>query len=102
MKNPKSYFNIKSADIFLTFPAAGLAKRRGHLPCSKELLPVNLNLKSSGPGIRPEVIISKLLKVMIVSQIKKSYIVLRKGKWHIPNYLGNGSSHNTVSNLILI
>jgi glucose-1-phosphate thymidylyltransferase len=73
-------------------PAAGAASRIQPLPCSKELLPLGLPAETAGakpPVLR--VAISHLLESQRAAGAEKALVVLRKGKWDIPNYLGDGS-----------
>jgi glucose-1-phosphate thymidylyltransferase len=72
-------------------PAAGKATRLGPLPCSKELLPINFRKESQDRERGPKVVSQYLLESMRIAEISKVYIVLRKGKWDIPSFLGNGN-----------
>jgi glucose-1-phosphate thymidylyltransferase len=69
-------------------PAAGIAKRLGSLAFSKELLPVGLNADKQEPGIKA--VSTYLLEKFQRAGVKKGYVVIRKGKWDIPNYYGDG------------
>jgi len=71
-------------------PAGGQATRLAPLPCSKELYPVGFQLAVNGNSPRPKVVCHYLLERMRLAEIAKAYIVLRKGKWDIPAYLGDG------------
>jgi len=71
-------------------PAGGKATRLAPLPCSKELLPVGFNYVDNGCTFRPKVISQYLLESMRLANIKKTFIVLRDGKWDIPSYFGDG------------
>ena len=71
-------------------PAAGLAARLSPLPCSKELYPVGFSSGYSGQDLRPKVACHYLLEKMRFAGINKAFIILRKGKWDIPAYLGDG------------
>ncbi|MGB7293885.1 MAG: sugar phosphate nucleotidyltransferase [Thermodesulfobacteriota bacterium] len=75
-------------------PAGGLGTRISPLPCSKELYPVGFMRHGNTDEIRPKVVCEYLLEKMKFANIKKIYLVLRKGKWDIPSYLGDGSSLN--------
>ena len=72
-------------------PAAGLAARLSPLPCSKELYPVGFSSGYSGQDLRPKVACHYLLERMQFAGINKAFIILRKGKWDIPAYLGDGT-----------
>jgi len=67
-------------EIIGLIPAAGEAKRIAPLPCSKEI-------KSKKPKSACEYLIEK----MKYGGVSKIYLILRKGKWDIPTYLGDGS-----------
>jgi glucose-1-phosphate thymidylyltransferase len=72
-------------------PAAGSAARLSPLPCSKELYPVGFSSGYSGQDLRPKVACHYLLERMQFAGISKAFIILRKGKWDIPAYLGDGT-----------
>ena len=71
-------------------PAGGKAARVSPLPCSKEIYPVGFRLKDGDRSVRPKVVCHYLLEKMRSAGVTKAHIVLRKGKWDIPAYLGNG------------
>jgi glucose-1-phosphate thymidylyltransferase len=77
-------------DIVGLIPAGGKAKRIAPLPCSKELYPVGFHNAKGDLGLRPKVISHYLLEKMRLAGIIKVYIILRKGKWDIPGYFGDG------------
>lgn len=77
-------------DIVGLIPAGGQAKRIAPLPCSKELYPVGFRNATEDLGLRPKVISHYLLEKMRLADITKAYIILRKGKWDIPGYFGDG------------
>lgn len=73
-------------------PAAGKASRLGNMPLSKELYPVGFENKG---GIRvPKTVSSYLLDQMADAGILCFHIILRKGKWDIPDYYGGGEQFN--------
>lgn len=72
-------------------PAAGQATRLGNLPCSKEILPLYSKESLHQP---PRVLSSHLLEAYKLAGIKKVYFILRRGKWDIPEYFGNGADLN--------
>lgn len=78
-------------EIVGLLPAAGQATRIAPLPCSKELYPIGFRTVEGGNGLRPKVVCHYLLEKMRLAGITKAYIVLRKGKWDIPAYLGDGT-----------
>jgi glucose-1-phosphate thymidylyltransferase len=71
-------------------PAAGRASRLGNLAGSKELLP--LGFRGAGPGGEMEVrpVCASLFDAFRESGIRQALVVLRQGKWDIPDYLGDG------------
>ncbi len=78
-------------EIIGLVPAGGEARRVAPLPCSKELFPVGFHTVEPGRTLRPKVVCHYLLEKMALAGITKVYVVLRKGKWDIPQYLGDGS-----------
>lgn len=75
-------------------PAGGQAIRINPLPCSKELYPIGFRRSGEDDGFRPKAVCLYLLEKMRLAGITKTYIVLRKGKWDIPAYLGDGKILN--------
>lgn len=73
-------------------PAAGSANRIAPLPCSKELFPLGFQTMPSLSGPRPKVASQYLLEKMASAGAKKAFIIIRKGKWDIPEYFGCGRS----------
>jgi len=73
-------------------PAAGKAERLAPLPCSKEIYPLGLHGPQKKKDFRIRVVSEHLLESMQLAGIAKVFIILRKGKWDILQYLGNGSS----------
>jgi glucose-1-phosphate thymidylyltransferase len=73
-------------------PAGGLAKRIDPLPCSKELLPVGFQYTDDGTVLSPKTVCHYLLEKMHLAGVTKIFIILRKGKWDIPEYFGDGST----------
>ncbi|MDA8020226.1 MAG: nucleotidyl transferase [Thermoanaerobaculia bacterium] len=65
-------------------PAAGFATRLGQQPSSKEVLPVAVDGVSQ-PVCAP------LLRAWSKAGIGRAIIILRRGKWDIPDRLGDGS-----------
>ena len=72
-------------------PAAGLATRVAPLPLSKELYPIGFQSASSEHSVGPKVVSHYLLEKMRLAGVTKALIVLRRGKWDIPAYLGDGA-----------
>lgn len=73
-------------------PAAGSANRIAPLPCSKEIYPLGFQNIPSLDGPRPKVAAQYLLEKMKLAGAPKAFIILRKGKWDIPEYFGCGNS----------
>ena len=71
-------------------PAAGKAERISPLPCSKEIYPVGFDNSSENKILRPKAISQYLIESMQQVYISEVYIIIRKGKWDIPQYLGSG------------
>ncbi|MBN1158061.1 MAG: hypothetical protein JXA61_01660 [Bacteroidales bacterium] len=67
-------------------PAGGTASRLGRLPCSKEIFPL---VDRSGT-IR--VVSEHLIRCFRIAGIEEVYMIIRKGKWDIPEYYGDGSA----------
>lgn len=82
-------------------PAAGMAKRLGPIPCSKEIFPVDTGTLINRPHRQLKGCCLNLLESMQTAGVEKAYVVIRKGKWDIPAYLGDGS-HIGVSLAYLI
>ncbi len=72
-------------------PAAGLGSRLAPIPCSKELLPVGFEAHPEHGEPHPKVVSQYLLEHMQRAGAEQVYFILRKGKWDIPNYYGDGS-----------
>lgn len=71
-------------------PAAGTATRLASLPCSKEIYPIGFHRSHQNENLRIKVVSEYLLESMRLAEIAKVYIILRKGKWDIPQYLESG------------
>jgi glucose-1-phosphate thymidylyltransferase len=72
-------------EIVGLIPAAGFASRiASHLTCSKEVHPISLG------GGKTRVASSFLIESFQETKASRSYIILRKGKWDIPEYLLDG------------
>jgi len=77
----------KKFDIVGLIPAGGTANRLGKIPVSKELFPFILPGKSD----KISVISDNLLRYYKNAGITHVYFIIRKGKWDIPGYYGDGS-----------
>ena len=82
---------MQENEVIGLIPCGGNAKRIAPLPCSKEVLAVGLRETADG-SIRPKVVSHYLLEKMQRAGARKAFIILRKGKWDIPEYYGNGVS----------
>jgi len=77
-------------NIIGLLPAAGEARRLGRLPCSKEIFPVAPALETpTSQGLKSAVEFA--LDAFREASIDTAYIILRPGKWDIPNYLEDGT-----------
>jgi glucose-1-phosphate thymidylyltransferase len=72
-------------------PAGGKATRVAPLPCSKEIYPIAFLRDKDGNIESPKVVIQFLLEKMKLAGASEVYIIISKGKWDIPDYLGNGN-----------
>jgi len=68
-------------------PAAGLAKRLPRLPVSKEIFPLSVTRGGHSGGPQVNTPFDQLLDKMSFAKIAEIYVVIRRGKWDIPNYL---------------
>lgn len=87
-----SHNKKRDLEIIGLVPAAGQAKRIVPLPCSKELFPIGFHRLPGHKGSRPKAVSHYLLEKMRAAGVRRTYIVLREGKWDIPNYFGDGSA----------
>jgi glucose-1-phosphate thymidylyltransferase len=72
-------------------PAAGKAERISPLPCSKEIYPVIFDHSRENEILRPKAVSQYLIESMQLVNVTNVYVIIRKGKWDILNYLGNGN-----------
>jgi glucose-1-phosphate thymidylyltransferase len=82
----------KPAELVGVVPSAGMASRIGALPCSKELLPVGFHHEDKKDTSQVKVVSHYLIEKMRRVNVSKVYIILRKGKWDIPAYFGDGKN----------
>ena len=78
-------------EIVGIIPAAGRATRIAPLPCSKELYPIGFKTMGDGQDFRPKPVGQFLLEHFRRAGARRVFIVLRKGKWDIPEYFGDGA-----------
>lgn len=71
-------------------PAAGHASRLGILPGSKELLPLGFGEDRQGRW-HPKVVSHYLLDKFLKAGVRKTFMILRSGKWDIPEYYRAGA-----------
>ena len=76
-------------DVVGLVPAAGEATRMGDLPCSKEVLPLGYE-RTEGGVPRAVTGLGRLLRSFAASGIRRGLVVLRPGKWDIPERIRNG------------
>ena len=76
-------------DVVGLVPAAGRAVRLGHLPCSKEILPVGVRTSRSGEQ-RVCVLSEFLLEELARAGIEHVYLIVDPAKADIVEYFGNG------------
>ncbi len=81
-------------EIIGLLPAAGLANRIAPLPCSKELFPIGFHQLDGLEGERPKAVCLYLLESLRQAGVRKTFVILRDGKWDIPSFLGDGRSLN--------
>lgn len=81
-------------EIVGLLPAAGLANRIAPLPCSKELFPIGFQQLADVQGERPKAVCLYLLESLRQAGVRKTFVILRDGKWDIPSFLGDGRSLN--------
>ena len=79
-----------SAEVIGLIPAAGRSARLQPIPCSKELLPIGFHESPRTGRLTPKVASHYLLEKFHVAGIRRTYIVIREGKWDIPKYFLTG------------
>jgi glucose-1-phosphate thymidylyltransferase len=72
-------------------PAGGKGIRIEPLPLSKELFPLGFCSMPGQEGPRPMVAAQYLLESLRRAGVERTFVLLRKGKWDIPAYLGDGA-----------
>ena len=75
------------AGFIALIPAAGIASRLPQVVGSKEMLPVAAAGVGHPPGVETEPVICHLLRSLRQAGATETRIVLRTGKWDIPEYL---------------
>lgn len=77
---------LNSSSWIGLIPAGGWARRLRGLPCSKEIYPLG---PSGTPETRRKPVIVYLLERMGRAGIAKAFVIIRPGKWDIPETLGS-------------
>ncbi len=72
-------------------PAGGTGSRISPLPGSKELFPVGFQTLGDRSGLRPKVVSHYLIEKMAQAGMTEAFVILRPGKWDIPEYFGDGA-----------
>lgn len=83
-----------TAEVVAVVPAAGRAARLGEIPFSKALYPVGFRRNADGTILRPKVACEYLLDSLQMAGVHRGLLVVRRGKWDVPEYLGDGSRFN--------
>ena len=85
---------LKPTEVIAIIPAAGLASRLPGITGSKEMIPVGTRVDPVSNTIEPKPVCLHLIEKYQNAGIKKCFIILRKGKWDIPQYFGSGDKFN--------
>ncbi|MBN2482452.1 MAG: hypothetical protein JXB19_11990 [Bacteroidales bacterium] len=83
-------------EIIGLIPAGGTASRMGKLPCSKEIFPL---VEKSG---KIRVVSENLIRYYRLAGIKEIFMIIRKGKWDIPEYFGDGSAFGVNMGYLIV
>ena len=78
---------FRASEVIAVIPAAGLGTRMPDRGSSKEMLPVYAQRKCGESQLTAEPVIAYLLASLRQAGVTEARIVLRKGKWDIPDYL---------------
>ena len=81
-----------ACDIVGVIPTAGTSHCLGVLHCSGELLPVGFHHSDEKSPLHPKVVAHYLLEKMLLANVSRIYLILRKGKWGIPSYFDDGKT----------
>ena len=84
----------KELEIIGLVPASGKASRIQPIPCSKEVMPIGFQHMANGQEA-PRVISQNTVDAYLKGGASKIFFIIRKGKWDIPNYYGDGSEFGT-------
>lgn len=94
------FLNRKPTGFTGLIPAAGQAKRLGRLPCSKELLPIEV--RKDDAGGRLVTAIDRALDCFAACDVEAAHIIIRPEKSDIPAYVGDGSRNGLRVNYVTI
>jgi glucose-1-phosphate thymidylyltransferase len=94
----KKSMENKRLDIVGIIPAAGCASRISPIPCSKEIYPIGI--QKAGGKRKIKVASSDLVESFSLAGAHQVYMIIRKGKWDIPQYLGLGEPANTLAYIV--
>jgi glucose-1-phosphate thymidylyltransferase len=78
------------AEVVGLIPAAGQAKRLQPLAVSKELLPIGSRYDTGTGQQAPKAVSEYLLDKFRAAGIRKTFLVIRNGKWDIPAHFLDG------------
>ncbi len=92
----------EATELVGLIPAGGRSSRVSPLPCSKEIFPVGFGSLGKNGNLRPKVAAQYLLESMHIAGTKKVFVILRRGKWDIPAYFGNGSLVNMPIGYLMV
>ena len=82
---------VTQRDVIGLVPAGGVGSRVAPLPGSKELFPIGFRTTPEHKGPRPKAVCHYLLEAMETAGVRRICMILRGGKWDLPEYLGDGS-----------
>lgn len=87
-------------DVIGLIPAGGRGSRIAPAPCSKELLPIGFTADADG-DLHPRVACDYLLDLYRAAGIRNVCFAIRKGKWDIPAYFGDGSDAGVAASYVV-
>lgn len=86
--------DLAAKDIIGLVPAAGHGTRLGAVGHSKELFPLSLRRETVADFERPPTVVADfLLEAFARAGIRQTIVVIRDGKWDIPQHYGDGGQH---------
>ncbi len=85
-------------EIIGLIPAGGVASRLGRIPCSKEIFPIHFTNTNDSISVVSENLIHCFKK----ADISTIYFIIRRGKWDIPNYFGDGSQNEVNIGYLMV